>query len=289
MNNLLITGSKGQLGLALKSFKHNFSNDTFFFTDKSNLDITNFEEVSRFVSANNITVIINCAAYTNVDNAEDEPNLATKINSDAVQNLAEIAKEKAIKIIHISTDYVFDGTSEIPYVETSKTNPQNVYGVSKLRGEQALLKVNPDNSIIIRTSWLYSNVGNNFVKTMLKLSQEKESISVVSDQIGSPTNVYDLAKAILQIIPLLKSNGVQVYHYANRSNCSWFQFAKEIVKLSKNKCVVLPISSKKFNSKAKRPKFSLLNTAKIQKVFSLEIPTWEISLKNCLERMDITS
>ena len=289
MDNLLITGSKGQLGLALKSLKHNFSNYIFFFTDKSNLDISNFEEVSRFISINKITVIINCAAYTNVDKAEDEPNLATKINSEAVQNLAEIAKKKAIKIIHISTDYVFDGTSKIPYIETSKTNPQNVYGTSKLRGEQALLKVNPNNSIIIRTSWLYSNVGKNFVKTMLKLSQEKETISVVSDQIGSPTNAYDLAKTMLQIIPLLKSDGVQVYHYANGGECSWFQFAKEIMKLANSKCVVLPVSSKKFNSKAKRPNFSLLNTTKIKKVFSLEIPAWETSLKNCLESKNTTS
>ncbi|NOR28621.1 MAG: dTDP-4-dehydrorhamnose reductase [Lutibacter sp.] len=289
MGNLLITGSKGQLGLALKSLEHNFSNYIFFFTDKSNLDISNFEEVSRFILINKITVIINCAAYTHVDKAEDEPNLATKINSEAVQNLAKIAKKKAIKIIHISTDYVFDGTSKIPYVETSKTNPQNVYGTSKLRGEQAFLKVNPNNSIIIRTSWLYSNVGKNFVKTMLKLSQEKETVSVVSDQIGSPTNAYDLAKTMLQIIPLLKSDGVQVYHYANGGECSWFQFAKEIMKLANSKCVVLPVSSKKFNSKAKRPNFSLLNTTKIKEVFSLEIPAWETSLKNCLESRNITS
>ena len=286
MNNLLITGSKGQLGLELASLKSDFLNYTFFFTDKSSLDITNFEAVSAFVIKNKISVIINCAAYTNVDKAEEEAVLANEINHLAVKNLAEIAKINSIKLIHISTDYVFDGTSKKPYLETSKTSPQNSYGISKLKGEKALLRVNPKNSVIIRTSWLYSNYGKNFVKTMLRLSHEKESISVVSDQVGSPTNAQDLAKAILQIIPLLKSDGVEIYHYANAGKCSWFQFAEEIIKLSKNECKVIPISYLEFKSKAKRPNFSLLNTEKIQETFQLNIPHWKEALKICIEKLN---
>ncbi|WP_372795411.1 dTDP-4-dehydrorhamnose reductase [Lutibacter sp.] len=286
MSNILVTGSKGQLGLELVSLESDFQNYTFFFTDKSNLDITNFEAVSTFVSENNIAIIINCAAYTNVDKAEEEVVLADEINHLAVKNLAKTAKQHHLKLIHISTDYVFDGTSKVPYVETSKTNPQNRYGSSKLKGEQALLTINPDNSAIIRTSWLYSKFGKNFVKTILRLSEEKDTISVVSDQIGSPTNAHDLAQAILQIIPLLKSKGVQTYHYANAGECSWFQFAEEIVKQAQHNCTVLPINSEAFKTQAKRPKFSLLNTEKIQETFQLTIPHWKDSLKKCIEKLN---
>ncbi len=284
MDNLLVTGSKGQLGLELRSLESDFSNYTFFFTDKSNLDITNFEAVSTFISINNITVIINCAAYTNVDKAEEETVLANKINHLAVENLAKVSKEHNIKLIHISTDYVFEGISSVPYLETSETNPQNVYGTTKLKGEQVLLSLNPSNSVIIRTSWLYSNFGKNFVKTILKLSKEKENISVVSDQIGSPTNAQDLANTILQIIPLLKSKGAQLYHYSNIGECSWFQFAEEIVKLSNNMCTVAPTSSSEFKSKAKRPNFSLLNTNKIKTTFNVEISDWKKSLKFYIDK-----
>ena len=285
MSNLLVTGSKGQLGLELASLESNFLNYTFFFTDKSLLNITNFNEVEKFVLNNEIAIIINCAAYTNVDLAEDEADLANEINHLAVQNLAKIAKKHCVKLIHISTDYVFDGVSKTPYLENSVTNPQNVYGVSKLKGEKAMLALNPANSIVVRTSWLYSRFGNNFVKTILKLSKEKDNISVVSDQIGSPTNAHDLAKTILQIIPFLKSEGVELYHYANKGECSWFQFAEEIIKLSKNNCLVEPIPASEFNSKAKRPNFSLLNTEKIEQKFKLKIPHWKVSLKKCVEQL----
>ncbi|WP_299524608.1 dTDP-4-dehydrorhamnose reductase, partial [uncultured Lutibacter sp.] len=277
---------KGQLGLELVSLESDFQNYTFFFTDKNNLDITNFNAISTFISENNIDIIINCAAYTNVDKAEDELVLANEINYLAVENLAKIAAEHRLKLIHISTDYVFDGASKIPYVEASETKPQNVYGASKLKGEQALLSVNPNNSAIIRTSWLYSNFGKNFVKTILRLSGEKESISVVSDQIGSPTNAHDLATTILQIIPLLKSNGVQTYHYANAGECSWFQFAEEIVKQAKHNCTVVPITSETFKTSTKRPEFSLLNTEKIQETFQLSIPHWKVSLQHCIEKLN---
>ncbi|WP_457611642.1 dTDP-4-dehydrorhamnose reductase [Lutibacter sp.] len=287
MIHVLVTGSKGQLGLELASLKSAFLNYNFFFADKNRLDITNFKEVSTFILKNKIEVLINCAAYTNVDKAEDEPNLANEINHLAVKNLAEITKKQQLKLIHISTDYVFDGSSSIPYTENESTNPQNVYGITKLNGEKALLKVNPPNAVIIRTSWLYSSFGKNFVKTILKLSAKKESISVVSDQIGSPTYANDLAKTILQVLPLIKSSGVQIYHYANVGKCNWFQFAEEIIKLSKNKCEVIPVSSSTFNSKVKRPNFSLLNTTKIQQEFDVKIPHWKDALAVCMERLRI--
>jgi dTDP-4-dehydrorhamnose reductase len=286
MNHLLITGSQGQLGLELARLESDFPNYTFFFTDKTNLDITNFELVKNFIFKNKITTIINCAAYTNVDKAEEEPNLANEINHLAVKNLAKTAKKHSLKLIHISTDYVFDGKSKIPYLENSITNPQNVYGITKLKGEKALQVINPNNSILIRTSWLYSKFAKNFVKTILNLSKEKDHISVVIDQIGTPTSACDLAKTILQIIPFLKSEGVQLYHYSNTGKCSWFQLAKEIVRLSKNDCNVLPISSLKLNTKATRPKNSLLNSMKIKETFNLSIPHWKEALKRCVKELN---
>ncbi|SNR75757.1 dTDP-4-dehydrorhamnose reductase [Lutibacter flavus] len=282
MINILVTGSNGQLGNAIKELENEYSSYHLIFTDKKELDISKFDEVQEFVLKNKIQVIINCAAYTNVDKAEDELDLANEINYLAVENLGFVAKKNGIKLIHISTDYVFDGSSEIPYVENDKTNPKNNYGFTKLKGEEALIAINPENSIIIRTSWLYSLYGHNFVKTMLKLFKEKEVISVVSDQIGSPTNADDLAKVILQIIPAIKNKGIEIYHFANEGKCSWFEFAQEILKNSDANCKIAPISSKEFKSKALRPKYSLLNTEKIKKTFKIEILNWKESLKRCL-------
>ena len=283
MLNILVTGANGQLGSSLKSLAPNYPNFTFYFTDKNELDITKIRKIEEFVSKNKIQLIINCAAYTNVDKAEDEFPLANEINHLAVENLGVVSKDNNIRLIHISTDYVFDGTLEKPYVETDKTNPTNNYGITKLKGEEALLKLNPENSIIIRTSWLYSLYGNNFVKTMMRLGKEKETINVVSDQIGSPTNASDLAKAILQIIPLIESKRVEIYHYSNSGVCSWFQFAKEIMRISKSDCKVEPILSKDYNSKAPRPNFSILNTEKIQYTFNVEVPEWKTSLRNYIQ------
>ncbi|REE83113.1 dTDP-4-dehydrorhamnose reductase [Lutibacter oceani] len=283
MLNILVTGANGQLGSALKNLEQNYSNYTCYFTDKNELDIAKANAIQEFVSENKIQVIINCAAYTNVDKAEDEFNLANEINNIAVENLGIISKKNQLKLIHISTDYVFNGTSEKPYVETDKTNPTNTYGVTKLKGEEALKKINPENTIIIRTSWLYSLYGSNFVKTMLKLGKEKKSIKVVSDQVGSPTNATDLANVILQIIPFIQTKGVEIYHYSNSGVCSWFQFAQEIMKISKSKCKVEPILSKDYKSKATRPNFSILNTEKIQKTFNVEVPEWKIALRNCIQ------
>jgi len=287
MDNILITGSKGQLGLELSKLKNDFSNYTFFLADKSSLNIADYKAVENYISENKISVIINCAAYTNVDKAEEEPELANAINHLAVKSLAEIAKKYEVKLIHISTDYVFDGTSKFPYLENDKTNPKNRYGITKLNGEKALKEINPNNSIILRTAWLYSEFGKNFVKTIRRLGEEKEAISVVSNQIGSPTYAGDLALAILQMIPKLKYKGVQVYHYANQGECSWFQLAKEIIRLSNYQCEVKPISGSEFKTKAIRPNYSLLNTEKIQADFKLEIPHWKDSLKKCIARLTI--
>ncbi|UMB53685.1 dTDP-4-dehydrorhamnose reductase [Lutibacter sp. A64] len=285
MNNVLITGANGQLGISLQSIAENYPNYTCFFATKSVLDISDFNAVSNFVNENKINIIINCAAYTAVDKAEDEFGLATEINHLAVENLAEVSKKYTIKLIHISTDYVFDGYSKIPYLETATTNPTNNYGKSKLEGENALLKVNPENSVIIRTSWLYSLHGTNFVKTMLRLFKSNKTVKVVSDQIGSPTNANDLANFLFTIIPSIKNKEVETYHYSNKGTCSWFQFAQEIAKITNSECTIVPILSKDFNSKVKRPKYSLLNTDKVQQVFKVEILSWQDSLKQCLNKI----
>ncbi|MDO9276458.1 MAG: dTDP-4-dehydrorhamnose reductase [Lutibacter sp.] len=283
--NILITGSKGQLGLELVNLGHQFPNLNLFCTDKFSLNILSFEELEQYVLKNKIDAMVNCAAYTDVNKAEDEPEMADEVNHLAVRNLGLIAKKHHLKLIHISTDYVFDGNSEIPYKESDETNPQNAYGVTKLNGEKALLEINPKHSIIIRTSWLYSEFGNNFVKSILKLSKEKESITVVSDQIGSPTYAKDLALAILQIIPAINNSDLQIYHYANKGQCSWFDFASAIVNIANCNCRVLPIPSEAFKTKAKRPKYSLLDTEKIEEAFNLEIPNWEVALKECVLKL----
>ncbi len=283
--NVLITGANGQLGLELKNLGNKFPKFNLFCTNKSTLNILNFEEAEQYVLKNKIDAIVNCAAYTDVNKAEEEFELAGEVNHLAVKNLGLIAKNHNIKLIHLSTDYVFDGKSKIPYAETDKTNPKNAYGISKLMGEKALLEINPRNSIIIRTSWLYSEFGNNFVKSILKLSKEKESISVIYDQVGSPTYARDLALAILKIIPEIASEDIQIYHYTNKGQCSWFDFAEEIIKIANYNCDVLPITSEAYKTKVKRPKYSLLNTKKIEQEFNLEIPNWSAALKECVLKL----
>lgn len=285
MSNILVTGSNGQLGNELRNLADEFSMYSLFLTDKDTLDITNFKEVEAFVIKNKINVIVNCAAYTNVDKAEDEVEVANNINFEAVKNLAEISKKYQLKLIHISTDYVFEGTSQIPYLENDATNPKNQYGKTKNLGEKAIVQINPANSVIIRTSWLYAVSGHNFVKTMLKLSKERTELTVVNDQIGSPTYAFDLAKTIFLILPKINNQSVEIYHYSNQGVCSWFQFAQEIIVASKRECKVLPVSSNEFNSKAYRPNFSLLNTEKIRNTFQIEIPNWKESLSNCLLKL----
>ena len=283
MSNILVTGSKGQLGSELKDLQQNYANNNFYFTDSQDLDITNHFLVEKYILENKITVIINCAAYTAVDKAESEYEINDAINHLAVKNFAEIAKKNTIKLVHISTDYVFDGTSFTPYIESDKTNPQSVYGKTKLDGEEAMLQINPENSVIIRTSWVYSSYGNNFVKTMLRLGTERDELGVIFDQIGTPTYAKDLAKAILEIIPKIDTNNVEVYHFSNEGVCSWYDFAKAIFEINKIDVKVNPIETSQYPTPAKRPSYSLLNKSKIKNKFNLEVPYWRDSLIKCLE------
>lgn len=284
MFNILVTGVNGQLGSEIKELSSNYPY-TFYFTCKDDLDITNEKAIEEFIIKNHITAIINCAAYTAVDKAESEIELADKINHQAVFYLAAIAKEKKIKLIHVSTDYVFDGTNYKPYIETDNTNPQSVYGQTKLDGEKVLQMINPTNSIIIRTSWVYSDYGNNFVKTMLRLGRERESLGVIYDQIGSPTYAKDLAKAILDILPKVNNTQTEIYNYSNEGVCSWYDFAKEIMNLAKLSCKINPIETSQYPTPVKRPHYSLLNKSKIKNDYNIDIPYWKDSLEHCSQKL----
>jgi dTDP-4-dehydrorhamnose reductase len=277
MVNILVTGANGQLGSELREIAPNYQGYNFLFTDVDDLDITNHKAVKEFIECNEINIIINCAAYTAVDKAESEPEIADKINHLAVKNFAKLSKHNSIKLIQISTDYVFDGSSDKPYTETDKPNPQTVYGKTKLDGELAIQQINPVNSIIIRTSWVYSKYSNNFMKTMLRLAETKNEISVVTDQIGSPTNAADLAKTILKIIPKIKNETVELFHYSNLGFCSWFDFAKEIFRYSDLDVDLKSISSNDFLSIATRPSYSVLNCEKIKNRFGVSILDWKTS------------
>ena len=284
MLNVLVTGSNGQLGSDIKELSIDYKYN-FYFTDRNELDISDPHAITEFINNNNINTIINCAAYTAVDKAESDIENADKINHLAVKYLAQISKEKNIKLIHISTDYVFDGTNHMPYVEGDKTNPNGVYGKTKLDGEKAMQEINPENSIIIRTSWVYSSYGANFVKTMLRLGKEKEQLGVIFDQVGTPTYAGDLAKAILDIISNIKNGKVEIYNYSNEGVLSWYDFAKEIMHMTKSTCQVNPIETIEYPTPAKRPHYSLLNKSKIKKEFNITIPYWKDSLDECLQKM----
>ena len=284
MFNILVTGSKGQLGSELQALASEYDYN-FYFTDRNSLDITDKESIAAFVKNNAIDVIINAAAYTAVDKAEDDAVNADKVNHLATQYLAEIAKEHNIKLIHISTDYVFDGKNYKPYSEEDTTNPNGVYGATKLAGEKAMLGINPKNSIIIRTSWVYSSFGANFVKTMLRLAKERDSLGVIFDQVGTPTYARDLAKASLEILPQVNSETVEIYHYSNEGVLSWYDFAKEILRMTKLDCQINPIETKEYPTPATRPHYSLLNKAKIKKEFGIKIPYWKDSLDECLRKL----
>lgn len=284
MPNILVTGSNGQLGSEIKELSSNYPY-SFHFTNKDELDITNEEAVADFIKRKNIDTIINCAAYTAVDKAESDKETADMINRKAVENLAQIAKEESIKLIHISTDYVFDGTNHKPYIEIDITNPQSIYGKTKLEGENALISINPKNSIIIRTSWVYGSYGANFVKTMLRLGKERESLGVIYDQIGTPTYARDLAQAVLEMAPKIKNEQVEIYNYSNEGVLSWYDFAKEIMRMAKLDCKINPIETKEYPTPASRPHYSLLNKSKIKSAFDISIPYWKDSLDECLRKM----
>ena len=284
MLNILVTGSNGQLGSEIRELSSQYDYN-FFFTDRTTLDISDKNAIQNFIDSNNINTIINCAAYTAVDKAQSDEVDADKINHLAVKSLAELAKAKNIKLIHISTDYVYDGTNFKPYIEEDITNPNGIYGATKLAGEIAMQNINPKDSIIIRTSWVYSSYGANFVKTMLRLGKEKESLGVIYDQVGTPTYARDLAKAILDILPNIENEKVKIYNYSNEGVLSWYDFAKEIMKMAKLDCKVNLIETKEYPTPAQRPHFSLLNKSKIKKEFNITIPYWKDSLDECLSIM----
>ncbi len=282
MYNILVTGSKGQLGNEIQKLASSYPSIKFYFTDVEELDITDVEQLDKFFIENKIDFIINCAAYTAVDKAETDRKLADLINVTAVKYLAEISKKFKTTLIHISTDYIFDGRNYKPYVETDRPNPISYYGQTKLNGEIQIEKY-AGNAIIIRTSWLYSGFGNNFVKTMIKYGNERDSLKVVADQVGTPTYAGDLAKAILKIIPKLKNiNEIEIYNFSNEGAISWYDFAEAIMKLKNINCKIIPIESKDYPTPAPRPFYSILNKAKIKNDFSIEIPYWLDSLEKCL-------
>ena len=300
IKNILITGSNGQLGKCLRDVingeqKHsaNFNKGAiatsggvlynYIFTDIEELDITDISAISDFVHQNNIDCIINAAAYTAVDKAESEQELAFTVNENAVWNLAHICTAQNVFLIHISTDYVFDGKATIPYKTNARTNPVSVYGKSKLAGEKAILREQIP-SIIIRTSWLYSKYGHNFLNTMLRLGKEKEEIQVVDDQFGAPTNAHDLAAAILQMIP--QTNAITkpaIFHYANEGVTTWRGFAQEIMNIMQLSCGVKPITTPEYPTQATRPAYSVFNLSKIKKQFNIKIPHWRDSVYNLVK------
>ena len=282
--NILVTGSNGQVGSEIRELSSDYSYN-FFFTDRNNIDITCKDSIKDFCQANNINVIVNCAAYTAVDKAETDIENADLGNRKAVKKLSIVSKDLDIKLIHISTDYVFDGKNFKPYCEEFQTNPQGVYGKTKLDGENEMRDINPKNSIIIRTSWVYSSFGNNFVKTMLRLGREKEFLGVIFDQVGTPTYARDLALTILDIIPKITNEKVEIYNYSNEGVLSWYDFAKEIMRMAKLDCKINPIQTFEYPTPAKRPYFSLLNKSKIKSTFNIEIPFWKDSLDECLKTM----
>ncbi|MFZ4520668.1 MAG: dTDP-4-dehydrorhamnose reductase [Bacteroidales bacterium] len=284
---ILVTGSNGQLGNELRTLAADHPDDHFIFTDVAELDITSEEAIEALVLKDRPEAIINCAAYTAVDKAEQEDNLAFLINATAVGNLARVASRFNALLIHISTDYVFDGKGYKPYIEDDPTNPVSLYAKSKHAGEQQVQSY-ATRAIIIRTSWLYSEFGHNFVKTILKYGKERGQLNVVFDQTGTPTYARDLAKAILLILASKQAvSGVEVLHYSNEGVASWYDFAKTIVEISGISCKISPIETKDYPLPAVRPFYSVFNKSKIKQRYSLEIPYWKDGLKECMERMGI--
>ncbi len=293
---ILIIGKNGQLGksinkIILKNQLHN--HNQFVFTSRKELDLSIKDSIINYFNTNQFDIVVNCAAYTAVDKAESEEKKAKILNHIAIQEIALLLKNKKTKLIHISTDYVFDGEGKKPYKENDPPNPINVYGRTKLLGELAIIKNMPKNALIIRTSWLYSEFNVNFVTSMLRLGSERNQLSIVSDQIGAPTYAVDLAKTILTITQnetFIKPNQpTQIYHYSNLGSCSWFDFAKKIFELANINCKISPIKTKDFDSQAKRPLFSIMNKNKILNTFDLNISNWKESLNECIKEIIKTS
>ncbi|WP_299006443.1 dTDP-4-dehydrorhamnose reductase [uncultured Tenacibaculum sp.] len=283
MKNILVTGASGQLGSEIKELSLNYESFNFFFEDSKSLDITNATLVDNYIEKNKIDGVINCSGYTAVDKAEEDSEKAEKINVYGVENLVNSIKSRGGKLIHISTDYVFNGESFLPYKEEDNIAPLGVYGNTKRRGEE-VVESSSIEALIIRTSWVYSAHGNNFVKTMMRLGKEKESLNVVYDQIGTPTYARDLAKVCLQLITLDRKidRDSKIYHFSNEGITSWYDFAKAIMEFSNLPCAINPIESKEYKTLAKRPHYSVLNKQKIKNDFTIEIPYWRDSLKECI-------
>ncbi|MFN3272717.1 MAG: dTDP-4-dehydrorhamnose reductase [Cloacibacterium caeni] len=281
MKKILVTGANGQLGQCLQKISSQFEEFEFIFTDSETLDITNKEEVNDFFWQNAPDFCINAAAYTAVDLAETDVEKAFLVNADGTENLAEACAENNAQFIHVSTDYVFDGENNLAYTEEDFTNPLGVYGASKLAGDELALEVNPC-SVILRTSWVYSEFGKNFVKTMLNLFATKEELSIVADQFGQPTNANDLAEAIMKII---KSEKITpgIFNFSNLGRISWFDFAEKIAELSEAKIKLNAIETSQYPTPAKRPKNSVLDLDKISKTYAIQLKPWEESLEDCVQ------
>ena len=283
MKNILITGANGQLGNEMRVLSAEYPEYSYFFTDVEELNICNEQAVMDYVEDHQIHVIVNCAAYTAVDKAEEDVELCTKLNADAVGYLAKAAEANGAEFIQISTDYVFDGTAHIPYQETEPTCPNSVYGSTKLSGEQNALTL-CTRSMVIRTAWLYSTFGNNFVKTMIRLGRERDSLGVIFDQVGTPTYARDLARAIFAAIRQGVTPGI--YHFSNEGVCSWYDFTKAIHRLAGiTTCQVKPLHTSEYPTKAKRPHYSVLDKTKIKNMYGIEVPYWEDSLTECIYQM----
>ncbi|MFK7935290.1 MAG: dTDP-4-dehydrorhamnose reductase [Saprospiraceae bacterium] len=290
MVTILVTGANGQVGSELQHLAQFFNNFTFIFTDVAELDITDEAEVMRFAKTHPFDYCINCAAYTAVDKAETNVELARKINVTGAVNLAKASHSNNALLFQISTDYVYHNTQNTPFKEGDPTNPQGVYAQTKLDGDLAAQQYNA-NTMVIRTSWVYSTFGHNFVKTMLRLGKDRDKLTVIFDQIGTPTYARDLARAMLQIIQKIENEEIAkdvtngVFHYSNEGVTSWYDFAQAIFDVEKINCKVSPIETKDYPTPAKRPPFSLLNKGKIKATFGIEIPYWRESLKKCLEQL----
>ena len=293
IKSILVTGANGQLGQSIRRLANHYPQYDFIFSSREQCDLSDSPIISQFFKTNRVDLIINCAAYTSVDKAESEVDMAEQVNNKAVEKLAEIAKKQGAKLIHISTDYVFNGQQYRPYIETDDVSPQNVYGETKRRGEQALLSAMTKNALIIRTSWLYSAFGNNFVKTMLNLGAERDALNIICDQVGTPTYAGDLAQTIMTIVESNRFNQSaftsEIYHYSNEGVCSWYDFAKTIFEVTAIHCTVSPIETKDYPTPAKRPHYSVLNKAKIKQDFNLSIPYWKDSLQQCLNTLQGSS
>jgi len=289
MTQVLITGCKGQLGSEIQRIAPRFTDMSFLFTDLEELDITRPADIRSFLDLHPVKFLVNCAGYTAVDKAEEDEDRVYLLNAYAAESLATISAERGIQLIHISTDYVFDGEKNHPYLEDDRVNPQSVYGKSKLLGEQSLEK--KGTGIIIRTSWLYSTFGHNFVKTILRLAGEKDQLNVVFDQTGCPTYAHDLAMAILEMIrtEIAQNNAPRydLYHYSNRGMCSWYEFATAITAFAGKECKILPVDSTGYFTKAKRPRYSVLSKEKIIRAYGIKVPHWKDSLKACMDELTV--